>query len=306
MIISFSKNLRIQITGIVRKNFSQILFFTFWGLLVYMVFHYFRLEAIRVPISAVSIIGGALAFFLAFRNNSAYDRWWEARKIWGGIVNISRTFAGYTTNIIPPENDQQIKIIVRRHLAWINALRIQLREQDHWDDIFKYLSPIDIELMKISKNRATQLVQKQMGDITKLKRDNQIDHFEHQMMMDCLREMYELQGKAERIKKTVFPYYYEYFTRFFLWVFILFLPLSLVPLTGWHSLPLSVITSFVFFILERTGAATETPLDWNSSGTPMTTLCRIIEIDVLQQAGERDLPKPREVQVTRNGSLFLD
>ena len=254
----------------------------------------------------MSILGGALAFFLAFRNNSAYDRWWEARKIWGGIVNISRTFAGYATNIIPPENDQKIRIIVKRHLAWINALRIQLREQNQWDDVYKYLTPDDVELMETSKNKATQLVQKQMGDMTRLKRDKQIDHFEHQMLMDCLREMYELQGKAERIKKTVFPYYYEYFTRFFLWVFILFLPLALVPLTGWHSLPLSVITSFVFFILERTGSATETPLDWNSSGTPMTALCRTIEIDVLQQAGEMDLPEPRQIQVTRNGSLFLD
>ena len=118
--------------------------------------------------------------------------------------------------------------------------------------------------------------------------------------------MYDLQGKAERIKKTIFPYYYEYFTRVFLWVFILFLPLSLVPITGIGGLMLSILTSFIFYILEKTGAATETPLDWNSSGTPMTSLCRVIEIDVLQQLGSSELPEPREIQRTRNGALFYD
>lgn len=118
--------------------------------------------------------------------------------------------------------------------------------------------------------------------------------------------MYDLQGKAERIKKTVFPYYYEYFTRLFLWVFILFLPLGLAPLMGSFSILLSVSTSFVFYILERTSAATETPLNWNSSGTPMSALCRTIEIDVLQQIGNKNIPKSYQIQTTRNGSLFLD
>lgn len=306
MIVSFSPNLRIQIWGIIKKNQTQILFFLFWGVLIYVLYHFLGLEEIAIPINAVSILGGALAFFLAFRNHSAYDRWWEARKIWGGIVNISRTFTGYTTNFIPTDEKSIIKSVVLRHIAWINALRIQLREQDTWDEVFQYLQDEDVEQIKPLQNKATQIIQKQIYVLTQLKRNDRIDQFEHKLLMECIMEMYALQGKAERIKKTVFPYYYVYFTRFFLWVFILFLPLALVPLTGWHSIPLSVVTSFVFFILERTGAATIVPLNFNSSGTPMTTLCRVIEIDVLQQLGEREVPKPRQVQVTRNGSLFLD
>ena len=306
MIISFSKNLGVQIIGIIRKNSRAILFFILWGGIIYILYHYLSMEFIAVPISAVSILGGALAFFLAFRNNSAYDRWWEARKIWGGIVNVSRTFAGYVSNFIQNEDQDLIQPIVKRHLAWINALRIQLREQDLWQEVYCYLKEQDVEQLQVAKNKATQIIQKQIKVITDIKKRGNIDPFEHQMLMGCLKEMYDLQGKAERIKKTVFPYYYEYFTRLFLWIFILFLPLALVPLMGWHSAPLSVLTSFVFYILERTGAATETPLDWNSSGTPMSTLCRVIEVDVLQQINESDIPGPYQIQVTRNGSLFLD
>ena len=161
-------------------------------------------------------------------------------------------------------------------------------------------------MINIAKNKATQIINKQIHEITNLKNKEKLDQFEHQMLMDCLREMYDLQGKAERIKKTIFPYYYEYFTRFLLWVFIICLPLSLVPISGLYTLPIIVVTSFIFFILERTGAVTETPLDWNSSGTPMTSLCRTIEIDILQQIGETNLPPVREIQVTKNGTLFLD
>jgi putative membrane protein len=305
MIISFSKNLPIQIWGIVKKNLYQILFFALWGGLIFYVHHILKLNEIAVPLSAVSILGGGLAFFLAFRNNSAYDRWWEARKIWGGIVNISRTFAGYVTNFIDTDQPSKEKI-VRRHAAWINALRIQLREQDKWNEVYQFLDADEAEHYKDKTNKATQINHKQLSVLTALKREGKIDQFEHQMMADCIRQMYELQGKAERIKKTMFPFFYTYFTRMFLWVFILILPFGLVPMMGWESLPITIVTSFVFFILERTGTATMVPLDRNTSGTPMSGLCRVIEIDILEQVGSKDIPAPYAIRTTKNGSTFLD
>jgi putative membrane protein len=246
-----------------------------------------------------------LAFFLAFRNNSAYDRWWEARKIWGGIVNISRTFAGYVTTNIDTDQPSKEKI-VRRHAAWMNAVRIQLREQDKWDEVYKWVDKNEAETYKDKANKATQINHKQLEVFAQLKQEGKIDMFEHQMLSDCIRQMYELQGKAERIKKTTFPFFYTYFTRMFLWVFILLLPFGLVPVMGWESLPITIVTSFIFFILERTGTATMVPLDRNTSGTPMSGLCRVIEIDILQQVGAKDIPEPYQMKTTKNGSVFLD
>ena len=305
MIISFSHNLPRQIAGIVKKNLNQIVFFAIWGGGVYYIHHFVEIKEIAVPLGAVSIIGGGLAFFLAFRNNSAYDRWWEARKIWGGIVNISRTFAGYVTTNIDTDQSSKEKI-VRRHAAWINAVRIQLREQDKWEEVFKWVDEDEAEIYKDKANKATQINHKQLEVFAGLKRDGKIDMFEHQMLSDCIRQMYELQGKAERIKKTTFPFFYTYFTRMFLWVFILLLPFGLVPVMGWESLPITIVTSFIFFILERTGTATMVPLDRNTSGTPMSGLCRVIEIDILQQVGSKNIPEPYPTKTTKNGSIFLD
>jgi putative membrane protein len=306
MIIQFSNSFITQALGIIRKNLFQITFFLCWGGVVLTLYSFFEMEGIAVPLSAVSILGGGLAFFLAFRNNSAYDRWWEARKIWGGIVNISRTFAGYVTCFGKAVDYKDREIIIRRHCAWINALRIQLREQTKWDEVYKWIDETEVSEYADKVNKATQLNQRQIKDITALKNSGKLDMFEHQMIADCIRQMYELQGKAERIKKTTFPFFYTYFTRMFLWVFILLLPFGLIPLMGWGGLPITVVTSFLFFILERTGTATMVPLDRNTSGTPMSGLCRVIEIDILQQLGSKELPEAYTTKTTRNGSIFLD
>jgi putative membrane protein len=306
MIIHFSNSLPEQIFGIVKKNLGQIIFFAIWGATIFTIHHFLGIKEVAVPLAAISIIGAGLAFFLAFRNNSAYDRWWEARKIWGGIVNISRTFAGYVSNFPKDISQEDKERIIRRHLAWMNALRIQLREQNKWDEVYHWLDNDEAITYKDKVNKATQINHKQIGEITALKREGQLDIFEHQMLADCVRQMFELQGKAERIKKTTFPFFYTYFTRMFLWVFILLLPLGLVPVMGWESLPITIVTSFIFFILERTGTATMVPLDRNTSGTPMSGLCRVIEIDILQQVGANNIPEPYQTKTTKNGSVFLD
>ena len=185
-------------------------------------------------------------------------------------------------------------------------MRIQLREQDKWEEVFKWVDEDEAEIYKDKANKATQINHKQLEVFAGLKRDGKIDMFEHQMLSDCIRQMYELQGKAERIKKTTFPFFYTYFTRMFLWVFILLLPFGLVPVMGWESLPITIVTSFIFFILERTGTATMVPLDRNTSGTPMSGLCRVIEIDILQQVGSKNIPEPYPTKTTKNGSIFLD
>jgi putative membrane protein len=305
MIIQFSNSLPEQIAGIIKKNLYQIIFFGLWGGGVFVLHHTLEINEVAVPLGAVSILGGGLAFFLAFRNNSAYDRWWEARKIWGGIVNISRTFAGYVTSFTDVDQPSKEKI-VRRHAAWMNAVRIQLREQDKWEEVYQFIDDEEAESYRDKTNKATQINNKQLEVLAQLKSEGKIDQFEHQMMADCVRQMYELQGKAERIKKTTFPFFYTYFTRMFLWVFILILPFGLVPIMGWESLPIIIVTSFVFFILERTGTATMVPLDRNTSGTPMSGLCRVIEIDILQQVGSKNIPEPYSTKTTKHGSTFLD
>ena len=300
MIVRFSRNPFLQAWGIFKFNWISLLVFvglsSTAALLCKLVdFHYLEIDVIPV-----TILGGALAIFLGFRNNSAYDMWWEARKIWGGVVNISRTWAlestSFVTDIHNPSdaNDQEIaamkKRLVYRHLAWINALRIQLRNQDAWEEVSVYLEPEEAEKLATYKNKATMMLQLQGQELMKARKAGYIDDFRHMQMEDRLKEMYDLQGKAERVKKTIFPYYYSYFTSLFMWLFIILLPFSLVHKLDWGVIPITTMVSFVFLMLNKAGSITEDPFEGRAADTPLTSLCRTIEIDMRQQLGEEELP----------------
>ncbi|MCO4762170.1 MAG: hypothetical protein KC502_11740, partial [Myxococcales bacterium] len=110
-----------------------------WAALVYFVYAIFELSWMRVPFLPIATIGTAVAFYVGFKNNSAYDRFWEGRKIWGGIVNSSRTWTTMVLSYIEPDDDSERavamrKLLVYRQLAWINALRVQLRRTSRFFD----------------------------------------------------------------------------------------------------------------------------------------------------------------------------
>lgn len=306
MIIRFSNKFYERWYSIVRNNKNQLIFFVFWALLMYYLEHILNWDWISIPVAPVALLGGGLAIFLGFRNNSAYDRWWEARKIWGGMVNVSRSFGMNVISFLEGKDEEdEMRTIVKRHISFIYALKNQLREKEALKDSINYLNPNEFELHSKRANKATSLLTRQGQTIIQLKNKGKIDAFEHQVLVKNVETMFDYQGMSERIKKTVFPYFYKYFTRTFLWLFLIILPGSLVHELSWHAVPLSVAVSFVYMILDRIGDVTENPLDARSSGTPLNAICRTIEIDLLEQLGEHP-PEPYPVKETRHKSRYLD
>jgi putative membrane protein len=306
MILSFPPQLWQQVWSILRNNRKALGGCLVWAAAVYGAHHHLAWEGLAIPTSAVAIVGSAMAFFLAFKNNAAYDRWWEARKIWGGVVNVSRTFASLFLSVTPGLDEDERRRVVYRHLAYINAVRVQMRERDEWAEVEPFVDADEWAGLQDKKNKASQLAFAQTEVLLRLKRDKVIDAFEHQKLTELIERLYDLQGMSERIKKTVFPHFYSYFTRVFLLLFVIILPAGLVADMDWRMIPLSVAISFIFIILEKIGGVTEEPLGARSSGTPMNAICRTIEIDLRQMLGETDVPPAYAVKVTRHGSSFLD
>ncbi|MHC4876077.1 MAG: bestrophin family protein [Planctomycetota bacterium] len=261
---------------------------------------------VHIPLPLVAMLATTIALFLAFRNNSAYDRWWEARKIWGGIVNISRTIGRQTTSFTnlserPADDVAEFqREFVYRHLAWINALRIQLRDHSNWDDIRPFVSDSEFEWLTKRKNKATQLVQKQGQRLTEATQNGLLTESRYHELLDkSLTELYDLQGKCERIKNTPLPRQYDYFPRVFLFLFVTLLPSGMVTELEkvdctWLVIPLATCVSFMFYVLMRVGEFNEDPFDGRITDTPMSSLCRTIEIDLREQLGETDLPPKLE------------
>ncbi|MGI9519147.1 MAG: bestrophin family protein [Pirellulaceae bacterium] len=282
-----------------------------------------------LPIAPLGTIGIAVAFYVGFKNSQAYDRFWEARKIWGGIVNVSRSWANQVISFISshhapePVDESDVKQIHRsmiyRHIAWLQALRYQLRRQTAWSFVpkraaKKFMQETDVEAMRkqISEllsteeqdiicsqaNSATQLLRWQSEELKQVVEQHKLtEEFRLMGMMDLITEMYTLQGKCERIKNTPFPRQYAHFSAIFVFIFVLLLPFGIVGQLAsrgvpmiWMTVPVSVIISWIFWSMENVGDSSEDPFENFINDVPMTALCRTIEIDLRQMLGETDVP----------------
>lgn len=317
MLIKFSNNIFRQVVGIVFYNFKGIIAFTAIAFLAVAqhklegIYHWTGLD---LPIAPVTIVGGALAIFLGFRNNSAYDRWWEARKVWGSIVNTSRTFCSHVMTFpsekhgsFDPQDKQKWQSeVIKRQIAWLYALKFTLRNQSKWEEVSQYLSDEENEALSSKSNKPTHLLHHQNQSISEAFESEMIDSFRHMELSKLVEQLYSWQGMCERIKKTVFPFYYNYFTKIFLWLFIICLPFSLAPIMDVMAIPMSMGISFIFYILDKSGQLTEDPFEARAADTPMSTISRSIEIDLLEMLGEENPPEPLEVRRTPFDVSYMD
>ena len=302
MIIGFSKNRFKQVAGIVFWNKYTLLFFAICAGTAYTVCVHFDYDYFCLPPIPVSILG--------FRNSSAYARWWEARKIWGAVVNDSRSL-GLELMIYPitetKEDEEEVtkwrNTAIRRHLGWLYALNAHLRRKKV--DLTPYMSDEEIQSLEGKNNLPTHIMIAQGHAIKEAYDKGWIEEFRLIELTATLKKFYDDQGKAERIKNTVFPYYYNYFTMFFLWLFTLCLPFAMVSIqNNWLMIPMSIAISFAFYILNKSGVITETPFVGGAADTPISTICRGIEIDLLQMIDAEDVPEPLPPSTGRFGVTY--
>ena len=252
---------RYRLGQTLRWGLRYIWMFVILDSFVVGVFHFLGLGWFSIPWQPISLIGIAVAFYLGFKNNSSYERLWEARKIWGGIVNASRSFTVMSRDFIHNEgtavdkSEEELKAIkkrlVHRHIAWLHALALQLRKVADWEhkgkrlDAFReqfgttyreekfeklkeYLSSADYEYIMSKGNRASHILSIQSKDLMELRTKGPLEHFRHLEMQSLITEFYALQGKSERIKNFPFPRQYATVNHFFTIIFIILLPFGML------------------------------------------------------------------------------
>lgn len=281
---------------ILKLSFGRLIYFLSVAVGVYVLHEILDFAYVTIPFAIVATLASALAIFLAFRNSSSYDRWWEARKIWGEIVNSSRTWGRQVITFMDGADDGFQRSLVYKQLAWINALRLQLREQENWEVLDPFIKSEEKADLITQQNKATQLNLRQGEAIQEALKNGWISDFRHQLLDKTLTDLIACQGKCERIKNTPMARQYDYFTRFFVIVFATLLPFGMIDLLdakhiAWVVIPLSVLISFVFSVLESVGAYNEDPFENREQDTPMTALCNTIEIDLREQLGEKEIPQ---------------
>jgi len=285
---------------------------------------------IALPWPPVAILGTSVAFIVGFKNNASYSRLWEARQIYGSIVNDSRSY-GYTLRDALQGNDTDI---VRRmygyHFAWLTALRYQLRDPRAWenmqlvnnkeflkghyeiperkikleDELKSYLSDEDHRYVISKKNRATQLVAMQSAELASLRKRGTINDFQWTQLQQLLIRFTDGQGRAERIKNFPYPRNFSSIASYLLFLFIVTVPFAMLKeldrlgdatflegLTIWFNIPFSAMVTWAFHTLDTVGESSVNPFEGSANDVPITQISRMIEIDMKDMLNE-SLPEP--------------
>ncbi|MFC3159983.1 bestrophin family protein [Chryseobacterium arachidis] len=301
-----------------------------WMLSVTALYYFTHWKFITIPWLPLSLIGTAVAFYVGFKNNQSYDRLWEARKIWGAMVNNSRKLSTMVKNIkgensVSDESTDNIrKKIIHNHIVYLYQLREQLLRPVRWehvslygafgfynqkrrDRIFKdfenelkeihylrYISKEEIQELQQFNNPATQLLDQQTQLIQKLLDQHSINYMQQIELQASINSFYDEQGRAERIKNFPFPRKYASFSFVFVCIFVFLLPFGIVGEFAklgdemiWLSIPVGVIVGFIYVVMELIGDYSENPFEGLQNDIPMLSICRTIEIDLLQMMGER-------------------
>ncbi|HEX8427352.1 bestrophin family protein [Hymenobacter sp.] len=298
-----------------KYSWKAVLIFTAYSMLICLIYGPIGFHALSIPWQPVATLGTAVAFYIGFKNNGSYDRFWEARQLWGGIVNYSRTWSmqalEFVTSVVdgpgveaPAASRAELSLrhrrLVYRQIAWCNALRLHLRRQnDQWDQqVGPFLDPAESVAMQRKQNPPAHLLRQQAADLRMLREERGLlNDFQHVNMMTSIEQFNNLQGGCERIKNTPFPRQYAFYSFVFVWLFAALLPLGLIgefEKMGhehfWLTVPFSVLVSWVFNTIEIVGHISENPFENEMNDVPMTAICRTIEIDLREMLGETHLP----------------
>ncbi|MEZ0486958.1 bestrophin family protein [Fibrella aquatica] len=311
-------------------TWRPILFFVTYSTAIVSLYIATDWPLLTVPFIPIATIGTAVAFYVGFKNNSAYDRLWEGRRVWGSLTNASRSWAimvlDYITNLnasgqLPAsELRNHHRLLIYRHLAFLNALRLQLRSKHVWEEhhgaelkiidhieafqqkkmdyeLCHFLPKDEVNSLLSKANVATQLIRNQSAHLRELRALGLLSDIYHNELERMLVELYNQQGAAERLKTFPFPRQYAFFSYVFVWLFILLLPFGLITemtkVGGWHvwlTIPFYTLIAWVFNTMEVVGDTSENPFENSINDVPISAICRNIEIDLREMLSETELP----------------
>lgn len=244
----------------------------------------------------LSMLGAALSIFLAFRTKSAYDRWWEARMLWGGLVNSSRTLARQALTLIQSdESPDEMRALQRRlvmmQICYVHALRCHLRNQNPYPELRSRLDAETVDCLRSHKNVPAALLY-QMGKLLQTAFQRKwLDSYRWGAIDQTLGDLTDIQGGCERLKNTPLPKQYDYFPRLLVTFFCVLMPFGMVEGLRLLTPIASTSMSLIFITIDRIGRDIETPFETSVHDTPMTSLSRTIEINLRQLIGEQPPPE---------------
>ena len=297
---------KIPVTYILNKVKFEIFFISLYSALVWVFSAQLHFEHISIPLGIPTILGTVISLLLAFRSNQAYDRWWEARIIWGSIVNDSRTLTRQILCFVQTSSygdEERINFqhkMVNRQIAWCYSLGQSLRKLNPVKGLERLISKKEISFASNHDSVPYALINLHGKDIKMAVEEGWINEFQQVELDRTLTRLCESMGKCERIKNTIFPTTYSLYIHLALYFFILLLPFGVIEVVGIIEIPLVTILASFFLLIERMAVHLQDPFENKPTDTPMSTITVTIERNLKQMLQVEDMPEKAD-----NTSYFV-
>jgi len=282
--------------------FNMIKFDLLWVLIIGILATIFLKYASDIipemPLNIPAFLGTAISILLSFKMAQSYDRWWEARKVWGAIVNDSRSLVLQLQHFCSDDSKDIVNKVAHDQIAWCYALTNKLRNLNNDKSTLKNISEESWLIVKDKSHKPLSILKEHLNEFKKLRKNNKIDGFAHLQLDDTVSRLNASMGMVERIKNTIFPTTYRYILHLSIYVFIIVLDISLKNIHFIYQFPLLIGIASIFFLLEKSASSLQDPFENKVTDTPMNTICETIEGNIKELIGE-DYYKP-----ALDGKLF--
>ena len=285
-------NTKIPFSYILKKVKNELIYVIIIAIFVKFLAIEFSDYLPEMPLGIPAFFGTAITIILSFKLNQSYDRWWEARKVWGAIVNDSRSLVLLLQSFLSNNHSEEIQQITDRHIAWCYALGQHLRKLDPIDGNEKYFTPSEIDQLKNHNNVPLAILQLNALQLAELKNAGELTEYNHVQLTSLLMRYSDSMGMAERIKNTVFPVTYRKLLHFMIYIFVISLSLALGEINGIFEIPLLVVVSSTFLLLEKTATHMQDPFENRPTDTNITAIATTIETNLKQLINDfENVPK---------------
>lgn len=281
----------IPVRYVLGKIKTEIVIVTIYAVAVAIAYNKFHITRLSIPFSIPAIMGTVLSLLLAFRSNQAYDRWWEARTLWGAIVNDSRSLARQVLVFVDdPYQATEIEYFrerfIKRQIAWCYSLGQSLRKVSPMMGTEMLLTREESDFAKRYSNKPVALLELHAEDLRTALKKGWINEFQQVHMEQTLTKLCDSMGGCERIKNTVFPATYSLYTHFALVLFIALLPFGLIEFFGMAEVPLVIAIVASLSLIEKMSIHLQDPFENKPTDTPVTSIAKTIERDLRQMLKE--------------------
>jgi putative membrane protein len=282
---------------------------------------------LEIPFAIIFLLGTTVALSVGFKNLQTYNRMQDAQAVWTSIASTSRAWGSASRDLVV--DPDIVRRLVNRHLAWLAAVRHEMRERKPWEsqdkaynveyqhkyevrereeslasELLRYLPPEEVAQVEVARNKPWRVLALQGADIKRLVDAGAITPAVFNEFFRWLREFADLHGKTQRIKEFPYPRQHAFINTTFVRILCVLLPFGMLSefhrladamndTTGlmiWLVVPLSLLISWMYTSLDQVSETTENPFEGGANDVPITQLCEDVELDLREALGEIGLP----------------